>query len=115
MKKHWRMPLPTAPLAASVTVVRVIPPMKTVGRGIDPPPFPSLAMTSKDASFCYPSCSGNNESWCHSPHDGSREGIYPPPSPSPAIVSEDAPLLYPPCSGSDGSCRHPPHDGSGEK
>ena len=102
MNKHWRMPLPTAPLATSVTVVRVIPPMTTVGRGIDPPPFPSPAMTSRNASFCYPSCSGNNEGWR-------------PPSPSPAIVSEDAPLLYPPCSGSDGGCRHPPHDGSGEE
>ena len=108
MNKHWRMPLPTAPLAASVMVVRVIPPMTTVGRGIDPPPFPSPAMTSKDAFFHYPSCSGNNESWRHSPHDGSVEGIYPPPSPSPAIVSEDAPLPYLPCSGSDGGYHHPP-------
>jgi hypothetical protein len=95
MNKHWRMPLPTAPLTASVTVVKISPPMTTVGRGIDPPLFPSPAMTSKDASFCYPSCSGNNESWRHSLHNGSGEGIYPPPSPSPAIVSEDAPLLYP--------------------
>ena len=69
------------PLAASVTVVRVIPPMTTVGWGIDPPLFPSPAMTSKDASFCYPSCSGSNDGWRHSPHDGSGEGIYPPPSP----------------------------------
>ncbi len=81
MNKHWRMPLPTAPLAASVTAVRVIPPMTTVGRGIDPPPFPSPVMTSKDASFRYPSCSGNNDGWRHSPHDGSGEGIYPPPLP----------------------------------
>jgi hypothetical protein len=81
MNKHWRMPLPTALLAASVTVVRVIPPMTTVGSGIDPPPFPSPAMTSKDASFCYSSCSGNNDGWRHSSHNGSGEGIYPPPFP----------------------------------
>ncbi len=31
MNKHWRMPLPTAPLAALVMVVRVIPPMTTMG------------------------------------------------------------------------------------
>ncbi len=115
MNKHWRMPLPAAPLAASVTVVRVIPPMTMVGRGIDPPPSPSPTMTSKDASFRYPPCSGSDDGWCHSPHDGSGEGIDPPPSPSPAIVSEDAPLPYPPCSGSDGGCHHPPHDGSGEE
>ncbi len=67
MNKHWRMPLPTAPLAASVMVVRVIPPMTTVGRGIDPPPFPSPAMMSKDPSFRSPSCSGSNEGCRHSP------------------------------------------------
>ncbi len=55
MNKHWRMPLPTAPLETSVTVVRIILPMTTVVRGIDPPPFPSPVMTSKDASFRYPS------------------------------------------------------------
>ena len=116
MNEYWRMPLPTAPHTTSVTVVRVIPsPMTTVGRGIDPPPFPSPAITSKNASFRYPSCSGNNEGWHHSPHDGSGEGIYPPPSPSLAIVSKDAPLLYPPCNGSDGGCRHPSHDGSEEE
>jgi hypothetical protein len=116
MNEYWRMPLPTAPQTTSVTVIRVIPsPMTTVGRGIDPPCFPSLAITSKNASFHYPSCSSNNEGWRHSPHDGSGEGIYPPPSPSLEIVSKDAPLLYPPCSGSDGVCRHPSHDGSEEE
>ncbi len=115
MNKHWRMPHPTAPLAASVMVVRVIPPMTTVGRGIYPPSFPSPMMTSKDASFRYPPCSGSNNGWRHSPHNGSGEGIDPPPFPSPTIVLEDAPLPYPPCSGSDGGCHHPPHDGSGEE
>ncbi len=96
MNKHWRMPLPNAPLAASVTVVRVIPPMTTVGKGIDPPPFPSPAMTSKDASFRYPSCGGNNESWRHSPHDGSGEGIYPPPFPLSCNSVGGCPFTLPP-------------------
>jgi len=34
MNEYWRMPLPTAPHTTSVTVVRVIPPMTTVGRRI---------------------------------------------------------------------------------
>jgi hypothetical protein len=83
MNKHWRMPLPTAPLAASVRVVRVMPPMTMVGRGIDLPPFPSPAMTSKDASFGYPPCSSSNDGWHHFPHDGSGEGLYPPLPPIP--------------------------------
>ena len=94
--KQWRMPLPTAPFAASVTVVRVIPPMTMVGRGIDPPPFPSPAMTSQDASFCYPSCSGNNEKWRHSPHDGSGEGMYPPPFPLSCNSVGGCPFTLPP-------------------
>jgi hypothetical protein len=33
MSKHWRMPLPTTPLAATVMVVGAIPPTTTVGEG----------------------------------------------------------------------------------
>ncbi len=115
MNKHWRMPLPTAPLAASVTVVRVIPPMTTVGRGVDPTPFPSPTMMSKDASFRYTPCSGSNEGWRHSPHDGSGEGIDPPPFPLSRDSVGGCPFTLPSCSSSDGGCPHPSHDGSGEE
>ncbi len=97
MNKYWRMPLPIAPHTTSVTVIRVIfSPMTTVGRGIDPPPFPSPTMTSKNASSGYPSCSGNNKGWRHSPHNGSGEGIYPPPSPLSCNSVEGCPFTLPP-------------------
>jgi hypothetical protein len=37
-----------------VMVVSVLPPMITVGRGLDPPPSPSPAVVSEDAPFRYP-------------------------------------------------------------